>query len=170
MRWFQSTHPHGVRHTTKQRALTPQRFQSTHPHGVRRDVPTFGGRPVSVSIHAPARGATYYCHRAMRLSLFQSTHPHGVRHYERLELFKDYEFQSTHPHGVRLAHLVYLVDGRSVSIHAPARGATWSTPVRMTPQDGFNPRTRTGCDTCYYAHTCAHTCFNLPRDTGGMRN
>ena len=33
--WFQSTHPHGVRHTFFRFAALLLMFQSTHPHGVR---------------------------------------------------------------------------------------------------------------------------------------
>ena len=53
-------------------------------------------------------------------------------------------FQSTHPHGVRLEK---HQNGRrfKVSIHAPARGATWCM-CDETGEKGFNPRTRTGCD------------------------
>ena len=35
-----------------------------------------------------------------------------------------YEFQSTHPHGVRLHREAGRLEGKGVSIHAPARGAT----------------------------------------------
>ncbi len=99
----------------------------------------------TVSIHAPARGATRYratftlygsrfnprtrtgCDphptNSFVNSSFQSTHPHGVRldghGYPNLALM----FQSTHPHGVRLS-------GR----------------VAWQPYRRFNPRTRTGCD------------------------
>ena len=34
--WFQSTHPHGVRHLYYQTFATMRVFQSTHPHGVRQ--------------------------------------------------------------------------------------------------------------------------------------
>jgi len=33
-----------------------------------------------------------------------------------------------------------------VSIHAPARGATRQEEIVGTGLNGFNPRTRTGCD------------------------
>ena len=55
---FQSTHPHGVRHTTTLVVACLTMFQSTHPHGVR---------------HRRSKGM-------IRPSGFQSTHPHGVRH------------------------------------------------------------------------------------------
>mgnify|MGYP007061396341 CR=1 FL=1 len=34
-----------------------------------------------VSIHAPARGATRYRIKEVNREVFQSTHPRGVRHY-----------------------------------------------------------------------------------------
>ena len=60
---------------------------------------------VSVSIHAPARGATKLAGCLRPLS----------------------QFQSTHPHGVRLLMLCIFLLIPQVSIHAPARGATLPT-------------------------------------------
>ena len=99
---------------------------------------------------------------------FQSTHPHGVRHKEAKLYQNAVKFQSTHPHGVRqMKKLLANVDiavsihapargatqqdhgrlrVRVVSIHAPARGATWFGVDDLFGLDGFNPRTRTGCD------------------------
>ena len=37
-------------------------------------------RPIPVSIHAPARGATQQQYKNQLKLQFQSTHPHGVRH------------------------------------------------------------------------------------------
>ncbi len=94
------------------------------------------------------------------LPLFQSTHLHEVR-----------------PHLTKLAnHLI------RVSIHAPTRGATLTSPTRTTfypsfnprtytrcdgatgcnpqPQDSFNPRTYTRCDLCYQLILSVHECFN----------
>ena len=100
-----------------------------------------------VSIHAPARGATYTstehyapiacfnprtrtgCDYGTILQqretrLFQSTHPHGVRHPFLRLLILVLRFQSTHPHGVRLWNYPATTRDETVSIHAPARGAT----------------------------------------------
>ena len=55
---FQSTHPRGVRLWLKHKIKTLTMFQSTHPRGVRQVlVSTFCSR-ITVSIHAPTRGAT----------------------------------------------------------------------------------------------------------------
>ncbi len=61
---FQSTHPRGVRHTTKEptQTKTPL-FQSTHPRGVRQPELAVLDAPILVSIHAPARGATSFTDR-----------------------------------------------------------------------------------------------------------
>ena len=77
---FQSTHPHGVRLPVLLGLPIVSLFQSTHPHGVRLNACQKAIHQFIVSIHAPTRGATPFCH-PLRLSraLFQSTHPHGVR-------------------------------------------------------------------------------------------
>jgi len=77
--------------------------------------------------------------------MFQSTHPHGVRLQRLIYCIFLPWFQSTHPHGVR--HLISssVFASSSVSIHAPARGATLCE-VYLLPCHRFNPRTRTGCD------------------------
>ena len=100
-----------------------------------------------ISIHAPAWGATHQSSTALILILFQSTHPHGVRHCftsiltrtlgnfnPRTRMGCDdtlwgicnrfYKFQSTHPHGVRLRAASRIAELTSISIHAPAWGAT----------------------------------------------
>ena len=55
---FQSTHPRGVRLGICLRLNQRIEFQSTHPHGVRQVVFSSGNLSTSVSIHAPAWGAT----------------------------------------------------------------------------------------------------------------
>ena len=78
-------------------------FQSTHPRGVRL--------------------GTYYYNTLV--FVFQSTHPRGVRHGRLRHRPRQVWFQSTHPRGVRLGMLHALGNLSVVSIHAPARGATW---------------------------------------------
>ena len=57
-------------------------------------------------------------------SQFQSTHPRGVRRLCGVQIHEVLLFQSTHPRGVRPGY---------AAVHLP-RG------------EGFNPRTRVGCD------------------------
>ena len=39
-----------------------------------------------------------------------------------------------------------VLQNTQVSIHAPARGATWRQNEQVKATTGFNPRTREGCD------------------------
>jgi|GEM_PF-245250 len=121
------------------------RFQSTRPHGARRAGRLLGQGPVGfnprartgrdlgehaaalaleVSIHAPARGATFWQHApalALEVSIhapargatlsgygitdaytFQSTRPHGARLLRTYASVRSASFQSTRPHGARL--------------------------------------------------------------------
>ena len=77
----------------------------------------------SVSIHAPAWGATFVRLRHFSAILFQSTHPHGVRLRVSLSNCLICVFQSTHPHGVR--RICAMLTKSTIC---------------------FNPRTRMGCD------------------------
>ena len=113
----------------------------------RKDIYIFD-REISISIHAPARGATSLMVFVLTVNKrFQSTHPRGVRHFSRYCFFIGYKFQSTHPRGVRHSCITTVVsyvvlfqsthprgvrrvlpilgqNRRYISIHAPARGAT----------------------------------------------
>ena len=129
-REFQSTHPHGVRQSSESYRKSTQKFQSTHPHGVRRVAVSHCLRLGCVSIHAPARGATWHSRReclffyrfnprtrtgcdllsglfSISIPRFQSTHPHGVRQTHLMHTMCTTKFQSTHPHGVRHSHGQY---------------------------------------------------------------
>ena len=156
-------------------------FQSTHPHGVRLLSRISYNSSLSVSIHAPTRGATspplhlpaVPCRfnprthtgcdlKERRKELvgegFQSTHPHGVRLSTLGKIFSCTDwFQSTHPHGVRHRGKVQPVLQRAVSIHAPTRGATIPQMSSLLQTWSFNPRTHTGCDdlSVCYAHSIA---------------
>ena len=55
-------------------------------------------------------------------------------------------FQSTHPRGVRHNPDPGVTGRSTVSIHAPAWGATGCTVLDPFMGAGFNPRTRVGCD------------------------
>ena len=122
---FQSTHPRGVRRLVKCVKAMVIEFQSTHPRGVRHD----------------------HILRLHFVKAFQSTHPRGVRPPPLTPLLSHILFQSTHPRGVRLGGLFTSLIKKdyfnprtregcdsarnrrcprhcSISIHAPARGAT----------------------------------------------
>ena len=81
-------------------------------------------RQTLVSIHAPARGATLQeClhHEVERVSIHAPAR--GATQKKVKKVLHIWKFQSTHPRGVRLSASVAKQLGR-VSIHAPARGAT----------------------------------------------
>ena len=121
--WFQFTHPRGVRHNLYQISLHLSEFQFTHPRGVRLPETPRGHNAIVVSIHAPARGATFGG-GFFETSRFQFTHPRGVRPLSRSFMLSIMLFQFTHPRGVRLLVWVGTPAEVVVSIHAPARGAT----------------------------------------------
>ncbi len=99
-------------------------FQSTHPRGVRPGRGAGQAHACTVSIHAPAGGATQYWSAQEWQGMFQSTHPRGVRPSPPFlslqvlcfnprtrggcdaqgiqETLATQRFQSTHPRGVRL--------------------------------------------------------------------
>ena len=79
---------------------------------------------MTVSIHAPTRGATIIQIGRNIFKPFQSTHPRGVRHS------KNFRQKSV----------------KQVSIHAPTRGATSLTILKEFELSCFNPRTHAGCD------------------------
>ena len=145
-------------------------FQSTHPHGVRQIKRWMSWPEKTVSIHAPARGATRWPasnrHRAMSFNPRTRTGCDQILICINSNIL---QFQSTHPHGVRPFGLLLYRQKTAVSIHAPARGATkdvynaleWRPEFQSTHPHGvrrcsvgifrcssscFNPRTRTGCD------------------------
>ncbi len=123
---FQSTHPRGVRPTPTTPGTTykfgfnprtrvgcdqPLRLQEQHINSVSIHAPAWGATyngtivadSIVVSIHAPAWGATFYKGSlSATYDAFQSTHPRGVRP------------------GIRRLTLCH----HPVSIHAPAWGAT----------------------------------------------
>ena len=101
-------------------------FQSTHPHGVRLYFYGILVRDREVSIHAPARGATKRHEKPAPEVKFQSTHPHGVRP-ARLDVSRKME-TGFNPRTRTGCDGLKASKGRRVyrvSIHAPARGATF---------------------------------------------
>ena len=82
------------------------------------------GRNKCISIHAPARGATSVDRFLSPIWKFQSTLPRGER---RQCLSRDIfiqRFQSTLPRGERRLRVISAFPCNTISIHAPARGAT----------------------------------------------
>ena len=86
--------------------------------------------------------------KMMGNSKFQSTLPRGERQKIHNNAAGSREFQSTLPRGERpLLSAVYVLTVE-ISIHAPARGATYSVAILSTSCSDFNPRSREGSDLC----------------------
>ena len=137
------------------------KFQSTPPRGGRRHPPHRGLCPCTISIHAPARGATIFtaaaspasrdfnprpreggdcktCGADIAKSAFQSTPPRGGRPSSALRLPKIPSFQSTPPRGGRRPK------GRAQGGHRH-----------------FNPRPREGGDHFHAGQVARHTGISI---------
>ncbi len=165
-------------------------FQSTPPRGGRHQDARNSVDARSVSIHAPARGATRADHGRMSYRSVSIHAPaRGATRYDRAVNAGQPEFQSTPPRGGRPSTRPRHVRSIVVSIHAPARGATqvpggrssviqWfqSTPPRggrpfgIDPCDSasqcFNPRPRAGGDLHDRLPMVRYASFN-PRPRAG---
>ena len=145
---------------------------------------------VTISIHAPAWGATDDRFHATEEESFQSTRPRGARLpvFERPRLAQSISihapawgatiikplsndtalFQSTRPRGAR-RHFSGLADPCSpISIHAPARGAT-PVPKPCLTQRHFNPRARVGRDPVRRPPLSSPPTFQSTRPRGARR-
>ena len=163
---FQSTRPHGARHTIKTIFGLIAMFQSTRPHGARPQYLQNSEVPPRVSIHAPTRGATEHILKLKVLiwsfnprahtgrdyntaiittvfAKFQSTRPHGARQCLRFGACTSVRFQSTRPHGARRS----LADAQEF---AP----------------GFNPRAHTGRDIIAFVIILVYHVFQSTRPHG----
>ena len=126
--------------------IEPSLFQSTHPHGVRQSSKCAVNQGFSFNPRTHT-GCDYpFCEYT---GIFFSFNPrtHTGCDIEELVSKKVHSlFQSTHPHGVRLMPPKKKSKEKTVSIHAPTRGATILVRPVITIPVCFNPRTHTGCD------------------------
>ena len=127
---FQSTLPRGERRVSILQSLYSHKFQSTLPRGERLEyniknplvitisihAPTRGATVVTgnkqqttnnISIHAPTRGATTQTGCLNKIIAFQSTLPRGERQDRVTSLLHGPTFQSTLPRGERQDQEVY---------------------------------------------------------------
>ena len=98
--------------------------------------------------------------------MFQSTLPHGERRFVSNVYQHRKQFQSTLPHGERRINGGSVVYNIHVSIHAPARGATFAGLSRLPGISCFNPRSRTGSDRRAILCRTLHHRFNPRSRTG----
>ena len=81
--------------------------------------------PFSISIHAPARGATAQTFMIIFAVIISIHAPaRGATIVDALRPYSALAFQSTLPRGERQADIRELKHFNKISIHAPARGAT----------------------------------------------
>ena len=114
----------GCDYATVHYSLYVEKFQSTHPRRVRRYKKTVGEDIPTISIHAPAKGATCSGQSVyFFLFLFQSTHPRRVR-------------QNLTPPDV----IIKYFNPRT------REGCDSTNLSNLTQHLYFNPRTREGCD------------------------
>ena len=78
---FQSTRPRGARLKMTNKTGAASVFQSTRPRGARHNAKNRPARYHTVSIHAPAWGATPFDRLGFFKLVFQSTRPRGARLY-----------------------------------------------------------------------------------------
>ena len=78
--------------------------------------------------------------------MFQSTHPRGVRHLTGVIDLLARQFQSTHPRGVRQDIWQAAFDNKLFQSTHPRGVRRGRTSAWCPCREGFNPRTRVGCD------------------------
>ena len=121
---------------------------------------------LTISIHAPARGATMVDKNGKRIWEFQSTLPRGERRRRQKRLWTFWTISIHAPaRGATRQANTFHPDFR-ISIHAPARGAT-SKSIRQTSTSvHFNPRSREGSDAVWNRQRENDIYFN-PRSREG---
>ena len=103
-------------------------------------------RVIMISIHAPAKGATIFPLSGARYIKFQSTLPRRERRLCALNHSARSKFQSTLPRRERLMFFWAFFAVFAISIHAPAKGATYHWFCNCSSTTDFNPRSREGSD------------------------
>ena len=146
-RQFQFTRPRGARPTVRSWARArPRLFQFTRPRGARPST----ARPVRRSRRFNSRAREGRDRRLPKdwpqMDLFQFTRPRGARRRFRFGRVLDLGFQFTRPRGARPRRAGSRSPRRTVSIHAPARGATHYLVKIGVFYFSFNSRAREGRD------------------------
>ena len=127
---FQSTLPRGERRRNNIVIPSSSLFQSTLPRGERHEELRQELNMVLISIHAPARGATFRNQHKSLHHLFQSTLPRGERHDIPFMDMGYYPFQSTLPRGERR---VYLIVSGVFGVNFNPRSREGSDPATLYP-------------------------------------
>ena len=148
-------------------------YQSFNPRArVGRDsASAFSSLRQSVSIHAPAWGATLPPMPIMLASVFQSTRPRGARRTVGHPTQRD--IQGFNPRArVGRDGIVSKLKAEPfvVSIHAPAWGATINQLPQFLLCNSFNPRARVGRDFPVWLSSLAGQRFQSTRPRGARRD
>ena len=145
-------------------------FQSTRPRGARLSIVNGLFAKISVSIHAPAWGATELAASSRRLLAVSIHAPAWGATYYNCSYIRLFRVSIHAPawgatHGRAQCVLQY-----EVSIHAPAWGATQWHVHGHTRRSGFNPRARVGRDklkcTSFFLDVSFNPRARVGRDTG----
>ena len=163
-------------------------FQSTLPRGERPTAPAFVVRGVSdfnprsregsdkrrmeelhvlrISIHAPARGATFLIqHLAQSVIISIHAPARGATFFQTHEGYWVTDFNPRSREGSDTQrHLTSKI--WRISIHAPARGATENNRQKRVGYADFNPRSREGSDNLRWRFSQGQYNFN-PRSREG---
>ena len=101
-----------------------------------------------ISIHAPAKGATKYVllHDIFH-QRFQSTLPRRERLCSPISFHSKLQnFNPRSREGSDVGQVIFINEDLYISIHAPAKGATWYPDLFVDIYKDFNPRSREGSD------------------------
>jgi len=168
------------------RFLVSDSFQSTRPRGARRRRSAIRGcrlgfnprarvgrdgvtaaqiGALTVSIHAPAWGATWQTGGTGKAGPFQSTRPRGARRAPLVSVANGMKFQSTRPRGARLSIVSWRNTSKSFQSTRP-RGARRSACTSTTCSLSFNPRARVGRDCVPLQTHCLAASFQSTRPRG----
>ncbi len=123
-------------------------FQSTLPRGERPPAPLASGRRDTVSIHAPARGATFGMVATDSICTGFNPRSRAGSDEANPAICSDSDDVSIHApaRGATLTDSTATARLAYVSIHAPARGATMRSASDGHHAPCFNPRSRAGSD------------------------
>ena len=100
-------------------------FNPRSREGSDSGVPKNNAIALKISIHAPARGATFVGVNLLNVILdFNPRSREGSDNFNNLENAVGRLFQSTLPRGERRFSGKHISTSKLISIHAPARGAT----------------------------------------------
>ncbi len=141
-------------------------FQSTPPRGGRRCINIRQFQPRCFNPRPRAGGDVFSKGVTSYIIPFQSTPPRGGRRCRPPDVILRIRFNPRPRAGGDIATLLDVYAGDNVSIHAPARGATFSLHPSRKFIISFNPRPRAGGDKLTSGGEHDHPGFN-PRPRAG---